>query len=558
MGDPIWGFIAEVVLQRLESLVFQHDRPKVWARYVDDIFVAIDQDELLTFKERLKAVFPDIQFTMKEEENNQLAFLDVLVVGFSDGYADESIGGLVVDLQDRVEREHINAEMDANIVSYGDSGLLFTHFKSEDGWMVLNISCNKSELVFEQKKVPQQVTCNLTYELTVPIALSFEIDYPPVAQLAPAFWLHLQTTSPEQLTIPLNLTILGARMGVAYLRIWARKAIEQSGSGLYVWHNWTRSDPLLVEAYLSTLVNRSEFGNGASVMGLPVKVLRPRGPIEIAFGIAMVVPIKPEFGFGLLTTGCCPGGGGSNVWTLLLHGDLNLSMTMTFISSIAALGMTPLALFAYGRFFLDVQQIKIPYVQIAGQLLYVVIPVIAGMLIKRYLPKTAAHIRRCLQPLSFIFIAVLVGFGTYVNLPIYALIGPYPLLLPTAAALPWIGFLAAGLIACLLRRSRAEILTIAIETGIQNIGIAILVLIYSMPQPEGDIGAVMPLVVALFTPLPLMIAAIVVCIQDGRCVCCKKRLQHTQLTQTTEDEDRVGGPKVKEVSEQHKMTALRS
>nr|VZI26075.1 unnamed protein product [Spirometra erinaceieuropaei] len=79
MGSPISGFIAEALLQRLESLVFQHHRPKFWARYVDDTFVVIERDQVLTFQEHLNAVFPDIQVTMEEEENNQLAFLDVLV-----------------------------------------------------------------------------------------------------------------------------------------------------------------------------------------------------------------------------------------------------------------------------------------------------------------------------------------------------------------------------------------------------------------------------------------------------------------------------------------------
>ncbi|BHF60103.1 hypothetical protein SprV_0100306400 [Sparganum proliferum] len=79
MGSPISGFIAEAVLQRLESLVFQHHKPQFWARYVDDTFVVIVRDQVLTFHEHLNAVFPDIQFTMEEEENNQLAFLDVLV-----------------------------------------------------------------------------------------------------------------------------------------------------------------------------------------------------------------------------------------------------------------------------------------------------------------------------------------------------------------------------------------------------------------------------------------------------------------------------------------------
>ncbi|BHF84351.1 hypothetical protein SprV_0902750200 [Sparganum proliferum] len=79
IGSPISGFIAEAGLQRLESLVFQHHRPKSWTRYVDDTFVVIDRDQLLTSKELLNAVFPDIQFTMEEEKNNQLASLDVLV-----------------------------------------------------------------------------------------------------------------------------------------------------------------------------------------------------------------------------------------------------------------------------------------------------------------------------------------------------------------------------------------------------------------------------------------------------------------------------------------------
>ncbi|BHF67529.1 hypothetical protein SprV_0301055600 [Sparganum proliferum] len=60
MGSPISGLIAEAVLQRLESLVFQHHRPKFWARYVVDTFVVIDRDQLLALKEQLNAVFPDI------------------------------------------------------------------------------------------------------------------------------------------------------------------------------------------------------------------------------------------------------------------------------------------------------------------------------------------------------------------------------------------------------------------------------------------------------------------------------------------------------------------
>nr|VZI52858.1 unnamed protein product [Spirometra erinaceieuropaei] len=65
VGSPISGFIAEAVLQRLKSLVFQQHRSKFWARYLDDTFVVIERDQVLTFQEHINAVFPYIQFTME-------------------------------------------------------------------------------------------------------------------------------------------------------------------------------------------------------------------------------------------------------------------------------------------------------------------------------------------------------------------------------------------------------------------------------------------------------------------------------------------------------------
>ncbi|VDL97784.1 unnamed protein product [Schistocephalus solidus] len=76
MGSPLSRLIVEAVLQRSESLVFQHHRPKFWAQYVDDTFVVIERGQVLTLK---KVSTADIQFTMEGEENNQLTFLDILV-----------------------------------------------------------------------------------------------------------------------------------------------------------------------------------------------------------------------------------------------------------------------------------------------------------------------------------------------------------------------------------------------------------------------------------------------------------------------------------------------
>ncbi|BHF74578.1 hypothetical protein SprV_0501766400 [Sparganum proliferum] len=85
MGSPISGYLAEAVMQELEARVFQSYKPKFWMRYVDDTFVILRRDPKDNFKRQLNSVFPQIQFTMEEEKDGVLPFLDVQVTRQEDG-----------------------------------------------------------------------------------------------------------------------------------------------------------------------------------------------------------------------------------------------------------------------------------------------------------------------------------------------------------------------------------------------------------------------------------------------------------------------------------------
>lgn len=54
-------------------------------------------------------------------------------------------------------------------------------------------------------------------------------------------------------------------------------------------------------------------------------------------------------------------------------------------------------------------------------------------------------------------------------------------------ALPWVGYLSGYILGKLFRQNDPDSLTIAIETGIQNTGIAIFLLRFALPQPEADL-----------------------------------------------------------------------
>ncbi|RXG67887.1 Solute carrier family 10 member 6 [Armadillidium vulgare] len=164
-------------------------------------------------------------------------------------------------------------------------------------------------------------------------------------------------------------------------------------------------------------------------------------------------PTRPDFWLGLFFTGCAPGGGGSNMWTYVLEGSLDLSITMTFLSTIFAFAALPLWVYALGpRIFADGYYGKLPYRNIAFLVFGLVVPCGIGLAIRRYFPRV-----------------VLAGF-----------------------CLPFLGFVFGGTVAVLMKRKWEDIVAISIETGVQNTGLAIAL---GKLSPLDDIAIVMPVAV---------------------------------------------------------------
>ena len=53
-------------------------------------------------------------------------------------------------------------------------------------------------------------------------------------------------------------------------------------------------------------------------------------------------------------------------------------------------------------------------------------------------------------------------------------------------AIPWTGFIISAVISYLLKFPKKQIVTISIETGIQNVAIPFLVILTSFPSPDSD------------------------------------------------------------------------
>ncbi|XP_068757357.1 uncharacterized protein [Montipora capricornis] len=84
MGSPVSPVVANLCMEESEesAISISSVRPNIWKRYVDDSFCIIgknDSDAVASFPDSLNSIDQHISFTIEQESNGQLPFLDTLI-----------------------------------------------------------------------------------------------------------------------------------------------------------------------------------------------------------------------------------------------------------------------------------------------------------------------------------------------------------------------------------------------------------------------------------------------------------------------------------------------
>ncbi len=185
------------------------------------------------------------------------------------------------------------------------------------------------------------------------------------------------------------------------------------------------------------------------------------------YGIGIVYGLEPALAAGLILVSCCPGGTASNVIAYIARADVALSVSMTLLSTLAAVVMTP-----FLTSMLVGQSVSVDaFILLEGTLKVILVPVLAGLVLRRYAPALTERLLPIAPSVAVIAIILIVAGIVAHMQPTILKAG-----LLLVAAVGSVHALGAGLgylVGKRLSHSDRVGRTISIEVGMQNAGLGI-------------------------------------------------------------------------------------
>lgn len=204
--------------------------------------------------------------------------------------------------------------------------------------------------------------------------------------------------------------------------------------------------------------------------------------VTFAIALALSPMITPMIALGMILVASCPGGNISNFISSLSRGNVELSVSMTAITTALAPVVTPLNFFVWGSLYSqiislqnDIPRLVIPFLPMLEQILLLLgVPIVLGLLFAHYFPNATKKITRPAMVLSILlfFGMVIVSFAQNLQLFLDNIFYVFFIVLIHNASALGTGFIGGTLARVPVRDRRS----LTVEIGIQNSGLGLILL----------------------------------------------------------------------------------
>jgi BASS family bile acid:Na+ symporter len=207
----------------------------------------------------------------------------------------------------------------------------------------------------------------------------------------------------------------------------------------------------------------------------------------LTVGLAILLKdyITLTVGLGMVIVASCPGGNISNFMCSLAKGNVALSVSLTAISDLGALILTPLNFAFWGNVFVQfyrtsqpgdlVQPLFIDPVHVFITIFWILgVPLILGLFVNKNFPVFTSKISIWMKRASILIFLIILAIIFIKNFDIFLKHIKYIFLIVLVHNA--LAFLLGYNFARLFKLGKKERRTISIETGIQNSGLALALL----------------------------------------------------------------------------------
>mgnify|MGYP000630622725 FL=1 len=199
----------------------------------------------------------------------------------------------------------------------------------------------------------------------------------------------------------------------------------------------------------------------------------------VTFLLVILIKPQPSIALGMFMVAACPGGNISNFMTHLAKGNTALSVSLTAFATFLAMFMMPFNFSFYSELYQPTAQI-IKTVELDSfglvklVLLILGVPLLFGMLLRHKNAALALKLSKLLKPLSIVVFVVIIVIAFSNNIDVFNNYIHYVFALGVTHNL--IALTLGFLVANMFRLSFKNQKTLAIETGIQNSGLGLLLI----------------------------------------------------------------------------------